>query len=90
MHYASKLKIQEAQEIVMFAVVNNSIDMVNKNGETALHLCCGKQPNHEFAKALVMAGASLQIKNALGETPITLAKRFGNHDLTNLFLQQEI
>ncbi len=69
----------------MFAAVNNSIDMTNKNGETALHLCCGKQPNVELAKVLVLAGASLQIKNALGETPVTLAKRFGNHDLTALF-----
>lgn len=69
----------------MFAAVNGSIDMVNKNGETALHLCCGKQPNNELARILVLAGASLQIKNALGETPVTLAKRLGNHDLTILF-----
>lgn len=43
----------------MFAAVNGNIDMINKNGETALHLCCGKQPNIELAKILVMAGASL-------------------------------
>jgi len=57
----------------------------NRNGETALHLCAGKTPNAEVAKLLIMNGASPNVKNALGETPTSLAKRCGNHDLVIQF-----
>ena len=34
-----------------------------------------------MAKLLVLNGASLQVKNLLGDTPISLAKRNGHTDL---------
>ena len=58
------------------------IDKTNRNGETSLHLCTGKQPNLEIAKLLLMNGSSPHLKNAIGETPLSLAKRFANHDMT--------
>jgi ankyrin repeat protein len=56
----------------------------NRNGESALHLCVGKQPNVEMARLLMMNGASALVKNALGETPMSTAKRCGNHELVML------
>lgn len=53
----------------------------NSNGESALHLCCGQQPKEELAKFLVLCGASNYVKNALGDTPVTLATRFGHAEL---------
>ena len=57
---------------------DKALDTKNANGETALHLCCGQQPNEELARFLVNSGASTSIKNALGDTPVTLATRFGH------------
>ena len=64
-------------------------DIQNANGETALHLVCGKQANPEIAKYLVMSGASTAIKNALGDTPITLARRCGHQDLAMMLSTSE-
>ena len=63
---------------------DTDFDTKNANGETALHLCCGQQPKEELAKFLVMCGASISSKNALGDTPVTLATRFGNTELALL------
>ena len=59
-------------------------DAKNANGETALHMCCGQSANEELAKYLVMCGASIHAKNALGDTPVTLATRFGHTELAVL------
>lgn len=37
-----------------------------------------------MARLLMLNGASAQVKNALGETPMSLAKRCGNHELAML------
>ena len=42
-----------------------------------------------MAKFLVLSGASTTVKNALGDTPITLAKRCGNHELALLLNTSE-
>ena len=57
------------------------MDIQNKNGETALHLCCGKDPVPELVKLLVLKGASPMVKNALGDSAVSLASRFGHHEL---------
>jgi ankyrin repeat protein len=49
------------------------LDFSNRHGETALHLCSGKQLNFEIAKVLLLKGASFSIKNAIGDTPLKLA-----------------
>lgn len=64
--------------------------MQNSNKETALHLCCGKEPQADLAKMLVLCGASTEIKNALGDTPVSLAKRCGNHDLALLLSSSQL
>ena len=79
MHIAAKANNKEL--IYFLNQENANLDTQNRNGETALHMVCGKQPNEEMAKFLVMCGASTQVKNALGDTPVTLAKRCGQHDL---------
>ena len=63
--------------------------MRNANGESALHLCCGQAANPDLAKFLVMCGASAHAKNALGDTPLTLAARFGHTDLVLLLNSSE-
>ena len=65
------------------------IDSQNKFGETALHLCSGQEPNQEMAKFLVMKGASALVKNQIGDTPSSIAKRCGNHELALLYSAQE-
>lgn len=66
-----------------------NLDVRNANGETALHLCCGQSPNADLAKFLVLCGASTQIKNALGDTPVTLATRCGHAELAMLLNTSE-
>lgn len=91
LHYAVKIEDQQlSTEVSKFLVqlqnVSSSfIDAKSKNGETALHLISGKTPNFELANFLVMAGASPMAKNALGDTPITIAKRCGHHELALIF-----
>lgn len=65
------------------------IDTQNKFGETALHLCCGQASKPDLVSLLVMAGASTSIKNAIGDTPISLAKRCGHQDLVLLMQSSE-
>ena len=38
---------------------------------------------------MVLCGASIHAKNALGDTPVTLATRFGNTDLALLLNTSE-
>lgn len=49
----------------------------NKNGETALHLCCKKGDDKELievAKYLVLKGrADINVKNNIGDSPVELA-----------------
>ena len=40
-------------DFIMESTSNNDINLKNKNGETALHLCC-KAGNQELAKYLVL------------------------------------
>lgn len=40
-----------------------NIDLQNKFGETALHICSGQNKNMELAKLLIMKGANSSIKN---------------------------
>jgi len=40
-----------------------NIDMQNKFGESALHVCSGQSGNLELAKLLIMNGASFTVKN---------------------------
>ena len=42
-----------------------------------------------MAKFLVLSGVSTTVKNALGDTPITLAKRCGHHELALLLNTSE-
>lgn len=62
-----------------------ALNFTNKHGETALHLCSGKQPNEELAKVLLIKGASASMKNAIGDTAIKLAQRCGHMELAMLF-----
>jgi ankyrin repeat protein len=63
-----------------------STDVVNKFGETPLHMCCGQNNGKlDLARVLVMRGANFQSKNALGDSPLDLAKRYGHHEITMLF-----
>ena len=88
LHYA--VKTNNLQLIKFLKGLQHAdLDVKNSNGETALHLCCGQQPNPELAKFLVMCGASIQAKNALGDTPVSLATLFGNTELALLLNTSE-
>lgn len=47
-----------------------NIDVQNKFGETALHVCSGQSGNIELAKVLIMKNANYTIKNQLGDSPM--------------------
>lgn len=48
-----------------------NLDVQNKFGETALHLCSGQNNgNLDLAKILIVKGANCQIKNSLGDSPL--------------------
>ena len=83
LHYGVK---SDNLELIKYlkGVKEANLDTRNANGETALHLCCGQTANVELAKYLILSGASTQIKNALGDTPVTLATRFGHAELALL------
>jgi ankyrin repeat protein len=55
-----------------------NVDLRNKNGESALHLCCGSTSKPQIAELLVLLGASTGVKNLIGDTPVTLAQRCGH------------
>ena len=88
LHHAAKTN---NMQLIKFLKSMKEIDFDcrNANGETALHLCCGQQPNEELAKFLVLSGASIHVKNALGDTPVTLATRFGHTELAMLLNTSE-
>jgi len=69
--------------------MDTDFNVRNANGESALHICCSQSPNPDLAKFLVMCGASVHAKNALGDTPLTLASRFGHTDLVLLLNSSE-
>lgn len=74
--------------MITFVAQNGGIDALNftnKHGETALHLCSGKQLNEELAKVLLIKGASASMKNSIGDTPLKLAQRCGHMELAMLF-----
>ncbi len=56
LHYAIKDGKQEVIEFLLLLGMN--IDLKNKFGETALHLCSGQNKNLELAKFLIMKGAN--------------------------------
>lgn len=61
LHLAVRGETEQARKVINFASVNGgpgTLDQQNRNGETALHLCCGKTPNFDLAKYLVLKGAS--------------------------------
>jgi ankyrin repeat protein len=61
-------------------------DVSNKFGETPLHMCCGQNNGKlELARTLVMKGANFMSKNALGDSPLDLAKRYAHHEIAILF-----
>ncbi len=74
-HYAVKQPDSIAINIIDFLSQNsfNNIDEQNSYGETALHLVCGKTPNVEIARRLILKGANPNIKNALGDTAFSVA-----------------
>ena len=74
-----------SDKIVKFLIDQGiNVDLQNKNGESALHLCCGQTSKPQLAELLVFLGANTGVKNAIGDTPVTLAKRCGNQDLALL------
>ena len=62
-----------------------NIDLQNKYGESALHVCSGQAGSLELARLLIMKGANYTLKNALGDSPMDLAKRYGHHEIAMLF-----
>ena len=88
LHHAAKTNNMQLIKFLK-GMKDTDLDVRNANGETALHLCCGQTPNEELAKFLVLCGASTQVKNALGDTPVTLATRFGHTDLALLLNTSE-
>ena len=88
LHHAAKTNNMQLIKFLK-SMKEADLDVRNANGETALHLVCGQSPNEELAKFLVLCGASTQVKNALGDTPVTLATRFGHAELALLLNTSE-
>lgn len=71
-----------------------SVNLQNAYGETPLHIACSvnnQQKNSKptanirgFVMKLIALGADKNVKNALGDTALLVAKRNGNHDLASL------
>ena len=92
LHHLVKNKVSsnEANQMISFVSQQGgqmALDHTNRHGETALHLCSGKSPNFEIAKILLLKGASCQVRNAIGDTPLKLAQRCGHMELAMLFQQ---
>ncbi|MBR1657888.1 MAG: ankyrin repeat domain-containing protein [Synergistaceae bacterium] len=56
----------------------SSVNLINakakNNKQTALHCSAGHNNNPEITKALIAAGASVNVRNAYGQTPLDIAK----------------
>ena len=73
------------------------INIQNKNGEGALHLCCRNLSNKDITqtqvsnmiqlvKYLVLkCGANTNLKNSIGDSPLDIAQRSQNSDLLVIF-----
>lgn len=54
------------------------INVVNKQGDTALHLAAGKKRNEKVIEYLISKGAYINKKNSLGMTPLMIASSNGH------------
>eukprot|EP00347_Sterkiella_histriomuscorum_P010852 403374678 len=87
LHYAVKAGMKEMTEHLLMRGIQ--VNIPNAFGETALHYCSGQVKNVELAKLLFFKGANPYIKNSLGDSPLDLAKRYGNYDLVSLYTVSE-
>jgi ankyrin repeat protein len=55
-----------------------NMDVQNKFGETALHVCSGQSGNLELAKLLILKGANYTLKNQLGDSPLGIYNLMNN------------
>ncbi|KAK2768721.1 hypothetical protein FQN54_000577 [Arachnomyces sp. PD_36] len=80
-------RVEGGQTMLHYAIMDENMEMVSllvkhmqffddktPNGQTALHLAVGLS-NKQCAQLLVEAGASLNVVNDLGETPLQHARR---------------
>lgn len=87
LHYTVKTGNRDITEHLLTRGIQ--VNIQNAFGETPLHHCSGQNKNLELAKLLFFKGANPYMKNSLGDSPLDLAKRYGNYDLVSLFTVAE-
>jgi ankyrin repeat protein len=65
-----------------------SPDTANRRGETALHAVAARSGRAECVRALCSHGATINVVNLEGETPLQLAEKAGNSDAAAEILRQ--
>jgi ankyrin repeat protein len=65
-----------------------SPDTANRRGETALHAVAARSGRAECVRALCSHGATINVVNSEGETPLQLAEKAGNSDAAAEILRQ--
>jgi len=73
---------QIAQQLVHYGA---SLDAVDEEGDTALHIACAK--SLQFVKELVENGADVNSQNALGHTPLHVASSAQNSAVVEYLLK---
>ncbi|KAF5278159.1 hypothetical protein FQR65_LT15800 [Abscondita terminalis] len=84
LHYASiHNNLQNA--LLLLSKFRNTIDLLNKDGETPLHLAITNQCL-DVANLLLQEGADVNLPNIFGDTPLVYACKIGNTQLVETLL----
>jgi hypothetical protein len=75
---------ETTQALRIIEIKSVDLNSANKFGATALHLAVAKN-NVRVARALIGAGASIDVRDNAGATPLLDALNTGNRDILDLF-----
>ena len=64
---------QELEAVQLVLQLGADVNATNQNGDTALHIAASKGSN-AIVQLLVAKGAKLNLKNKLGQTPLSLTE----------------
>ena len=68
-------------------LIKENLNIVDLNGDVALHYACEKYTKFDYVEMLIKNGADVNIANKIGETPLMVACHHQNLQMITLLLK---